>query len=155
MRLSLTGQLLQGILALSVNQLGMSLMSMNKPSEKVSFLDDLDITLAIDNREPTGREMTNVDLTVQPIIFRASLRDFNLIMAIVNRGIELSAKQSSAAQAPPKPNTVGTRSRPGPRASKSGRSLGAKSRGRIVSPGIQVITSKEKVRPFSIPSVSL
>ncbi|KAG8694260.1 hypothetical protein FRC09_009967, partial [Ceratobasidium sp. 395] len=82
----------QGILALTVNQLGMSLGRMGRASESVRFLDDLDVTVSLDSRKSAAHQMTSIEVAAQPIVFRASYRDINLIMAIVNRAIELSSK---------------------------------------------------------------
>lgn len=42
--------------------------------------------------------MTNMELAIKPIIFRASYRDINLIMAIVNRALELYGKSALTSQ---------------------------------------------------------
>ncbi|QRV76706.1 vacuolar protein sorting-associated protein 13 [Ceratobasidium sp. AG-Ba] len=88
----------QGILALTVNQLGMSLGRMGRASESVRFLDDLDVTISLDTRKSTAHQMTSIEVAAQPIVFRASYRDINLIMAIVNRAIELSSKPQAEAE---------------------------------------------------------
>jgi vacuolar protein sorting-associated protein 13A/C len=88
---------MQGILALNVNRLGMSLMRMDKESESVRFLDDVDLTFSLDNRLSSHRQMTSIDATINPVVFRASYQDINMIMAIVNKAILLygSSQQSS------------------------------------------------------------
>lgn len=128
---------------MTVNRLGMFLLSMNKPSEKVSFLDEVDITLSLDSRQPSGRQMTSIELSVLPIVLRASMRDINLIMSIVNRGIELSSQSSSQSHVddqlvPTRPSGV---SRAGP----SRRSAGRKSAGSHGAEKPRMIMSKEKV----------
>ncbi|KAL1739455.1 hypothetical protein HDZ31DRAFT_77584, partial [Schizophyllum fasciatum] len=87
----------QGILALSISKLGMSLLKMGKPSESVRFLDEFDATLTMDSRPTTAQQMTNLELACKPIIFRASHRDINLITTIVNKAVSLY----SATQAAP------------------------------------------------------
>ncbi|KAF7339474.1 hypothetical protein MSAN_02161700 [Mycena sanguinolenta] len=81
----------QGVMALTVNRLGMSLIRMGKPAESVRFLDDVDLTFSLDNRSSSGQQMTSIEISTKPIVFRASYRDINMIMAIVNKAIELSA----------------------------------------------------------------
>ncbi|KAJ7181657.1 vacuolar protein sorting-associated protein 13 [Mycena crocata] len=81
----------QGIMALTVNRLGMSLIRMGKPSESVRFLDDVDLTFSLDSRSSSGQQMTSMEISAKPIVFRASYRDINMIMTIVNKAIELSA----------------------------------------------------------------
>jgi len=78
----------QGILALNVNHLGMSLMRMGRASESVRFLDDVDLTVSLDSRATASQQMTNIEIAAKPIVFRASYRDINLITSIVNKAIE-------------------------------------------------------------------
>ncbi|KDR84988.1 hypothetical protein GALMADRAFT_233521 [Galerina marginata CBS 339.88] len=78
----------QGILALTVNRLGMSLMSMGRAAESVRFLDDVDLTFSLDSRSSSSQQMTNIEISLKPIVFRASYRDINLITSIVNKAIE-------------------------------------------------------------------
>jgi vacuolar protein sorting-associated protein 13A/C len=79
-------------MALTINHLGMSLIRMGRASESVRFLDDIDLTFSLDSRTSTQEHMTSMELAAKPIVFRASYRDVNLIMAIVNRAIELYGK---------------------------------------------------------------
>ncbi|KAH9950347.1 vacuolar protein sorting-associated protein 13 [Amylocystis lapponica] len=79
----------QGIFALSVNQLGMSLMRMGKASDSVRFMDDIDLTLSLDSRSSSSHHSSNFEIAVKPIVFRASYRDISLITTIINRAIEL------------------------------------------------------------------
>lgn len=78
----------QGILALTISHLGMSLMRMGDVSESVRFVDDTDLTLTYDSRATTSQQMTNIEITAKPIVLRASYRDINLIMSITNKAIE-------------------------------------------------------------------
>ncbi|KAF8216245.1 hypothetical protein K438DRAFT_1748990 [Mycena galopus ATCC 62051] len=80
-----------GVMALTVNRLGMSLIRMGKPSESVRFLDDVDLTFSLDSRSSDAQQMTSIEISAKPIVFRASYRDINMIMTIVNKAIELSA----------------------------------------------------------------
>ena len=62
---------------------------MGRYSEVVRFLDNLDLTVSYDNRATSAHQMSNIDITMKPVVIRASYRDINLIMSIVNRAIEL------------------------------------------------------------------
>ena len=73
----------------------MSLLRMDKPSDGVRFLDDLDLTLSMDNRQWAAQQMSSIELTLQPVVFRVSYRDINLITTIVNKAIDLSTKSAS------------------------------------------------------------
>ncbi|KAF5375265.1 hypothetical protein D9758_000284 [Tetrapyrgos nigripes] len=89
----------QGIMALTVNRLGMSLMRMGKPSDTVRFLDEFDLTFSYDSRSSASQQMTSIELNAKPIVFRASYCDINMITSIVNKAIELSARpQPTSAQ---------------------------------------------------------
>jgi vacuolar protein sorting-associated protein 13A/C len=75
-------------MALTVSRLGMSLVGMGGSSENVRFLDDVDLTFSLDSRSSFSHQMTNIEIGVKPITFRASYRDINLITSIVNKAIE-------------------------------------------------------------------
>jgi len=61
---------------------------MGKAVDSVRFLDDVDLTFSLDSRSLSSQQMTNVEVMAKPIVFRASYRDINLIMSIVNKAIE-------------------------------------------------------------------
>lgn len=142
----------KGILALTINRLGMSLMSMNKPTEKVSFLDEIDIALTVDNRKSSGHSMTSVDLTIQPIVFRASLRDINLITAIVTRGMELSSGDKDAKASAKK--SVRPSAQQYPKSGKKSKSSRPPSGPRKAQAPVQLIMTTEKVCMFELPDNS-
>lgn len=77
---------------LVIHELGMSFGRMHAPEEQVRFLDDVDITLALDSAKEAGHMQTNIELTTQPVIFRASFTDILLITDVVNKAIALSAR---------------------------------------------------------------
>ncbi|TFK30442.1 vacuolar protein sorting-associated protein vps13 [Coprinopsis marcescibilis] len=86
----------QGITALNVQGLGMSLIQMGKIAESARFLDDVDVTISFDNRSSSAQQMTSIEIGAKPIVFRASYRDINLITSIVNRAIELYSESQGA-----------------------------------------------------------
>ncbi|KAF5370222.1 hypothetical protein D9615_010080 [Tricholomella constricta] len=79
----------QGIMALSVTRLGMSLIRMGKSTESVRFLDDVDLTLSLDSRSSSSQQMTSMEIAVKPIVFRASYGDLTMISSIVHKAIAL------------------------------------------------------------------
>ena len=87
---------LQGILALKVDNLGMSLSRMGKPSEKVKFLDDVDLTLSVDSRSTPSQQWTSIEIFCKPVIFRASYRDIILITSIFNKSMESYSESQKA-----------------------------------------------------------
>ncbi|KAL1410608.1 Vacuolar protein sorting-associated protein 13 [Vanrija albida] len=113
------------VLALRVDDLGMSFGRMDDPNDRVSFLDDVGITLSLDRRQKGAHIMTVFDIDVpSAIIFRASVSDILLILDIVNKATTAAsnvfateaAQQAAVKPAvPPKPiaattidETVGT-----------------------------------------------
>ncbi|KAJ7293574.1 vacuolar protein sorting-associated protein 13 [Mycena rebaudengoi] len=101
----------KGIMALTINRLGMSLIRMGKPSESVRFLDDFDLTFSLDSRSSSGQQMTSMEISAKPVVFRASYRDINMITTIVNKAIELygRSQDQSPGSANPKPPTFTTK----------------------------------------------
>ncbi|TFK77101.1 vacuolar protein sorting-associated protein 13 [Pluteus cervinus] len=102
-RLSIDKLLLsqQGITALTISRLGMSLLRMGAAAESLRFLDEVDLTFSLDQRSTSAQQLMNVEVTAKPIIFRASYRDVNLITSIVNKAMELytdAQRESLATQ---------------------------------------------------------
>uniref|UniRef100_A0A5K1JWH3 CHIP6 n=1 Tax=Ganoderma boninense TaxID=34458 RepID=A0A5K1JWH3_9APHY len=86
----------QGVFAVSVSHVGMSLTRMGKPTESVRFLDDLDLTFTLDSRASEAHHSTSIEVTALPIVFRASYRDIILITTIVNKAIDLYGKSTTS-----------------------------------------------------------
>ncbi|KAI0094888.1 vacuolar protein sorting-associated protein 13 [Irpex rosettiformis] len=87
----------QETLALSVERLGMSLTRMGKDAETVRFLDDIDFTFSLDSRSSGAHQQTSIELNSQPVVFRASYRDINLITTIASKAIELYSSSTAKA----------------------------------------------------------
>lgn len=85
----------QGILALKVDQVGMFMCKMSKPKDTLRFLDNLDLTLAMDSRVTAARQTTSIEIDIEPLVLRVSYRDIMLISSVVNKAIELSNKTGS------------------------------------------------------------
>lgn len=102
----------QGILALTMTRAGMSLLRMGRP-EEARILDDVDLTLALDNRKLSLQQMTSVDIAFKPIVLRASYRDIMLILTIVNKAIDAYGKQTSVVSSskPTRPLAASTTGR--------------------------------------------
>jgi vacuolar protein sorting-associated protein 13A/C len=75
----------------------MSLTQMDHPDDSVRFMDDMDITLAMESKQVMALQRTNIDITTKPIVFRASQRDINLILAIVSRATQLASQSTANA----------------------------------------------------------
>lgn len=77
----------QNISALSANNVGMSIGRMNSDNEqKVRLLDEFSSSLVVDKRNSTPeRLLTNIQVSVEPLVLSISLRDIRLAMQIFNR----------------------------------------------------------------------
>ncbi|ORY90221.1 hypothetical protein BCR35DRAFT_261800 [Leucosporidium creatinivorum] len=144
----------QGTLALNVSKIGMFLCRMDKPKETIRVLDNFDITLSLDSRADAGRQVTNIELGIQPLILRVSFRDILLINSILSRAIELSNRTPPAPpeEPPARPslkaatgassNRKVSRSRHDP----SRRSVSSRRRPSNAGLKAQVIVTKETLR---------
>ncbi|VDB84480.1 unnamed protein product [Peniophora sp. CBMAI 1063] len=90
----------QGVLALTVDKLGMSLTRMGKGAEEVRFLDDLDLTLSMDNKMTADQTMTSIEISCKPVVLRASYRDILLILAITHKATVAYAQQAASPRSP-------------------------------------------------------
>ncbi|KAK0549054.1 Vacuolar protein sorting-associated protein 13 [Tilletia horrida] len=88
----------QGVLALKVDQIGMLMRRMNRPKESLRFLDDFDIAMSMDSRMSAARQVTSIEIEIDPLTFRVSYRDIMLITTVINKAIELSASSNQASQ---------------------------------------------------------
>lgn len=121
-------------------------MRMGNPSETVRFLDEIDITFSLDSRASPQEHMTSMELAVKPVVFRASYRDINLIMTIVNRALELYGKSVAA----PEGSDSNLPAMPKSGSSKSNVPTLARSQSRLVTGHAHVVMSKEQVHQYII-----
>ncbi|KAJ9479242.1 Vacuolar protein sorting-associated protein 13 [Pseudozyma hubeiensis] len=87
----------QGILALKVDQFGMFMCRMHRPKDTLRLLDNFDLALSMDSRVNETSSLTSIEVDVEPLVLRVSVRDIMMIQSVVNKAIELSSQQSSAA----------------------------------------------------------
>jgi vacuolar protein sorting-associated protein 13A/C len=142
----------QGILALTIEDLGMSLTRMNNIADSVRFLDNIDLTFSLDSRSTTSQQLTSIEIGAKPIVFRASYHDINLIMNITTKALEMYGNTANARVQKPE---SGAKSTPD---SVTGKSSGLVVNTRTTSHPIasaNVITSKEQVRIYVVFSWTL
>ena len=141
-----------------VAELGMFLCRMDRPKENIRVLDDVDLILSMDSRADGGRQVTNIEVGVQPLILRVSMRDIFLINSIINRAIELSNRSATPETAeheePARPDLhadpsgkVRARSKSDATARRS--SMSVPQRGLLEA---QVVVTKETVSRSSVTS---
>ncbi len=70
----------------------MSLTRMGKQNDSVKILDDVDLSLSLSLEDRAARQYTNIEIDVQPIVFRTSYRDINLMTTIVNDAVARLSK---------------------------------------------------------------
>ncbi|CAR29401.1 ZYRO0G07810p [Zygosaccharomyces rouxii] len=77
----------QNITSLCANNVGMSLSKMNtEDKNQVRLLEEFSSSLVIDRRESTPEKLlTNVQISVEPMVMGISLRDIRLAMLVFNR----------------------------------------------------------------------
>ncbi|CAI4045614.1 hypothetical protein SKDZ_12G0190 [Saccharomyces kudriavzevii ZP591] len=85
----------QNIMTVAANNVGIFLFKMNSCEEKLRLLDDFSSSLTIDKRNSTSQTLlTNIQLSIQPLLMRISLRDIRLAMVIFKRVTTLLNKMS-------------------------------------------------------------
>ncbi|EST05630.1 Vacuolar protein sorting-associated protein 13A N-terminal domain protein [Kalmanozyma brasiliensis GHG001] len=89
----------QGIMALKVDQFGMFMCRMHRPKDTLRLLDNFDLAMSMDSRISETSSLTSIEVDVEPLVLRVSIRDILMIQSVVNKAIELSSQQSSAAAA--------------------------------------------------------
>ena len=136
---------IQGILALTIEDLGMSLTRMNNIADSARFLDNVDLTFSLDSRSTTSQQLTSIEVGAKPIVFRASYHDINLIMNITNRALEVYGNTANARAQKPEPSA---KSVIGSTAGKSGGLMVTTKATSHPIASAHVITSKEQVRPI-------
>lgn len=99
------GQLLlsdQNIMSLCANNVGMSFSKMNSLGEQeVKLLDEFSSSMVIDKRDSTSDKLlTDIHVSVEPLVFSISLRDIRLVMLIFNRVMSQMNGDSSAERLP-------------------------------------------------------
>lgn len=133
----------QGILALTVNRLGMSLIRMGADADTVRFLDDVDLTFSMDSRSSTREQMTSMELAVKPIVFRASYRDIILITTIASKALDLYGKSQNNSSVTSTASTKSAQPYVGP--SQASRSNATRSH-RHAFGEARVLVSKEQLK---------
>ncbi|UZJ53507.1 hypothetical protein CBS101457_002827 [Exobasidium rhododendri] len=106
----------QGILALKVDQFGMFMCGMDRPKDTLRLIDNFDIALSLDCRagsESMGRVNTSIEINVDPIVLRVSIRDLLVISEVVNKAIEMSNKKPAADERLRQPSGGGAASTTG------------------------------------------
>jgi vacuolar protein sorting-associated protein 13A/C len=116
---------------------------MGKHSESVRFLDDVDLTFSLDTRSSSGQQMISMEISVKPIVFRASYRDIKLITSIINTAIELYGNSQKSNAVDDEMNAVESLASK-PLEAQSSRSNASKLRSHPIG-SARILMSKEQV----------
>lgn len=84
----------QNVSTLQVQKVGMFLCRMDKfETSRLRILDDFTLELSIDSRpQDRGSALTSIEVHVEPLVLRLSLRDILMAIQIVNKASELRAQ---------------------------------------------------------------
>ncbi|KAL6231310.1 hypothetical protein BDW75DRAFT_48238 [Aspergillus navahoensis] len=109
----------QNVSTLHVSKVGMFLCRMDKfETSRLRILDDFTVELSMDSRpQDRGASLTSIDVHVEPLVLRLSLRDILMAIQIVNKASEMRAERTLLAETgetkalPENKGTSGSRSR--------------------------------------------
>jgi vacuolar protein sorting-associated protein 13A/C len=91
----------QNVSTLQVNKVGMFLCRMDKfETSRLRILDDFTIEVSMDSRaEEKGSSSTSIDVHIEPLILRLSLRDILIAIQIMNKVSEMTTRNTQGQEA--------------------------------------------------------
>lgn len=89
----------QHVMTLQVDKVGMFLCRMDKfEANPLRILDDFSIQTSLDMRSKNGKSnLVSIEVGIEPLVLRLSLRDILLVMQIVNRASAMTGSQDANA----------------------------------------------------------
>ncbi|KAF3389182.1 Vacuolar protein sorting-associated protein 13 [Penicillium rolfsii] len=86
----------QNVSTLQIQKVGMFLCRMDKfETSRLRILDDFTVEMSVDSRaQDKGSALTSIDVHVEPLVLRLSLRDILMAIQIVNKASEMSARNA-------------------------------------------------------------
>lgn len=90
----------QNVSTLQITKVGMFLCRMDKfETSRLRILDDFTLELSMDSRaQERGSSLTSIDVHLEPLVLRLSLRDILMATQIVNKASEMTAKPSQEVE---------------------------------------------------------
>lgn len=90
----------QNVSTLHVDKVGMFLCRMDKfETSRLRILDDFTLELSMDSRpQDRGASLTSIDIHVEPLVLRLSLRDILMAIQIVNKASEMRTERDLPAE---------------------------------------------------------
>ncbi|KAJ5815089.1 hypothetical protein N7474_006866 [Penicillium riverlandense] len=123
----------QNVSTLQIQKVGMFLCRMDKfETSRLRILDDFTVELSVDSRpQEKGSALTSIEVHVEPLVLRLSLRDILMAIQIVNKASEMTARnahQVEGGDAKKITDGKGTRARS---ASKTSSTIATRTRRRV------------------------
>lgn len=86
----------QNVSTLQIQKVGMFLCRMDKfESSRLRILDDFTVEMSVDSRpQEKGSALTSIEIHVEPLVLRLSLRDILMAIQIVNKASEMRARNA-------------------------------------------------------------
>ena len=90
----------QNVSTLQISKVGMFLCRMDKfETSRLRILDDFTVEMSLDSRnQDRGSSLTSIDVHVDPLVLRLSLRDILMAVQIVNKVSEMTARASKGGE---------------------------------------------------------
>ncbi|KAL4891857.1 hypothetical protein BDV59DRAFT_59444 [Aspergillus ambiguus] len=90
----------QHVSTLQITKVGMFLCRMDKfETSRLRILDDFTLELSMDSRpQERGSSLTSIDVHVEPLVLRLSLRDILMAIQIVNKASEMRSRGSQEVE---------------------------------------------------------
>lgn len=145
----------QNVSTLQIQKVGMFLCRMDKfETSRLRILDDFTLEMSIDSRsQDKGSALTSIEVHLEPLVLRLSLRDILMAIQIVNKASEMTqnAQQTESGEAKKITDTKTTRGRSSSKTSsavvkRSNRpSQGAGNLDRTTAPQSSVVLKREEM----------
>lgn len=86
----------QNVSTLQINKVGMFLCRMDKfETSRLRILDDFTLEMSMDSRpQERGSTLTSIDVHIEPLVLRLSLRDILMATQIVNKASEMTTRST-------------------------------------------------------------
>ncbi|KAJ5297564.1 hypothetical protein N7508_007813 [Penicillium antarcticum] len=106
----------QNVSTLQIQKVGMFLCRMDKfETSRLRILDDFTLEMSVDSRsQEKGSALTSIEVHLEPLVLRLSLRDILMAIQIVNKASEMraqNAQQIEGGEAKKLPDAKSTRAR--------------------------------------------
>lgn len=127
----------QNVSTLQVEKVGMFLCRMDKfETSRLRILDDFTIEMSVDSRpQEKGSALTSVEVHVEPLVLRLSLRDILMAIQIVNKASEMRAGNAPPVEGGEAKKSTDGKSTRGRSGSKASLTVANRSRRRLSQTG--------------------